>query len=88
MQKVHCHKMFNISNTREAALSSHAKGAKHQSAAAAPNPITGLFTRVTDVTPAPSCGASLSATVEQDHSECCVQKRNSNCRGTVGAKGG
>ncbi len=51
-------------------LSSHAKGAKHQSAAAAacataPNPITGFFTRVTDVTPAPNCGASLSATVKQ-----------------------
>ncbi len=65
-----CRKMFDISNMGEAALSSHAKGAKHQSAAAAacstaPNPITGFFTRVTDVTPAPSCGASFSATVKQ-----------------------
>ncbi len=40
-------------------------------------PITGSFTRVTDMTPAPSCGASLSSTVKQDHSECRVQKRNS-----------
>ncbi len=54
----------------------------------APNPITGFFTRVTDMTPAPSCGASLSATVKKDHSECRVQKRNPNCRGTVGAKDG
>ncbi len=65
-----CRKTFDISNMGEAALSSHAKGAKHQSAAAAacataPNPITGFFIRVTDVTPAPNCGASLSATVKQ-----------------------
>ncbi len=65
-----CRKAFDISNMGETELSSHAKGAKHQSAAAcstAPNPITGFFTRVTDVTPAPSCGAALSSTAKQGY---------------------
>lgn len=55
----------------EAALSSHAKGAKHQSAAAAvhqsaSNPIAGFFTQVTDDgTTSASCSASLSSTTKQ-----------------------
>ncbi|XP_072564133.1 uncharacterized protein [Paramormyrops kingsleyae] len=66
-----CHKTFDISNMGEAALSSHAKGAKHQSAAAAAqqsasNPIAGFFTQVTNVMiPSASCSASLSSTTKQ-----------------------
>lgn len=65
-----CHKTFDISNMGEAALPSHAKGAKHQSAAAAARqsaskPIAGFFTQVTDVTPSASCCASLSSTTKQ-----------------------
>ena len=65
-----CRKTFDISNMGEAALSSHAKGAKHQSAAAcltASNPIAGFFTHAPEMTPTPSCGsgASISSTVKQ-----------------------